>query len=558
MTVGASACARRAKAAAVAIAASSALALAQAAPHAPGSRVGFTLDSGTSAWQTADLDGDGRQELLTLGRDGSIATWSRGDDGEELRERKFAWRLERPAQSLVDVAELGAGKGLEILVLDDRGVSISQLGASASDVTTTRLADAGRLRVRPGAPRFAPLTTDLNGDGRRDLVLPIGDVYEIWLAGTDDFQLSQRVPMSVTQRADADPGDLSRAWRNEYRIPGLDALDLNGDGRLDLRAEEGRRRRFFLQAPNGTFAAKPIELDLEMFRDTTPRAEIELGETAVFGDDQDMQSADLDGDGIPDYVIAHRRKLWVFRSSKDGPQFTKPETRVVAEDISGILLLLLDDDERTDLLTFKLAIPSAVQLALGLVSSIDIAVDVFGYPTGADGTFARSASARRTLTIRVPSLLRLIGEGTSLVQRLLEVVQKLRWSTVGDADGDGKNDLALVSEDERSIELWLEPASDGANEDAASRSIRELLFENPDTVFDVERILRIAAQLLDAQNVALTGDRPADRRMTLDHGPDASIVDLFWADFDGSGRAATVIVIDRGADRDRVVEVLRW
>jgi hypothetical protein len=116
----------------------------------------------------------------------------------------------------------------------------------------------------------------------------------------------------------------------------------------------------------------------------------------------------------------------------------------------------------------------------------------------------------------------------------------------------------LVSEDERSIELWLEPASDGANEDAASRSIRELLFENPDTVFDVERILRIAAQLLDAQNVALTGDRPADRRMTLDHGPDASIVDLFWADFDGSGRAATVIVIDRGADRDRVVEVLRW
>ncbi|MFO1051013.1 MAG: VCBS repeat-containing protein [Planctomycetota bacterium] len=522
-------------------------------------------------FRAADLDGDGRAELVTASVDGEVRIWRLAKDSTAIAPSGNALALPHSSRSLLQLADLDGDGRPELLVFDDRGVEAHALDAQGEFVANARpITNDCRLRLRVGKPTFAELARDLNGDGHPDLVLPVADTFEIWLAvdGPAEadghgaglrFERAQTVPLTITHHVASGDGHLAERWSNELVVPALDVVDLNGDGRLDLRASEGKRRRFFLQGADGRFAQKPIEVDLSMFRDTTPKAGVELGETLVFDDDQHMESGDLDGDGIPDYVIAHRRKLWSFLSTKDGPQFVKADTRIVAEDISGLFLMRLDDDVRADLVTFKLEVPSGVQLALGLISSIDVPIHVLGYRTADDGGFDKSAQWNRTLTLRVPSLIRLLGDSANLIERFLSVISKLRWSTIGDFDGDGRRDLALCTEDESAVELWLSPKADDDEERAAEHRLRELLFENPDTVFDIERILKLAAQLLDARNAALTGERPADARAPLDKIEGMEIVDAFSADFDGDGRAETVIVRENPETKgQRRFDVLTW
>lgn len=521
-----------------------------------------------ATYHPVDLDGDGRTELCVVSVAGEFRIYSSTADNPKVTPAAAATLLDRPSRTLLAIADLDGDGRSELVTMDDRGTRWFVLGDDRAFVGPPKpLAGPNGLRVRIGQPAFTELTRDLNGDGRPDLVLPIDRAFEIWLQvdgaetnGTGPhFELAQTVPLSITHRIESRPNDLAAQWSNELRIPALDVEDVNGDGRLDLRSIEGKKRRFFLQGSDGRFAPRPIEVDLEHFRDTTPKAGVELGQTLVFDDDQHMQSGDLNADGIPDYVIAHRRKVWSFLSSSDGPQFTKADTRLVAEDVSGMFLMRLDDDVRDDLLVFKLEIPTGVQLVLGLVSSIDVPIHVLGYRTEEDGTFARSATWNRTLILRVPSLLRLLGDSTNLIERFLEVISKLRWSTVGDFDGDGRRDLALVTEDESAVEVWLSPKSVDDENRAAEARLRELLFENDDTVFDVERILKIVAQLLDARNSSLTGERESDARVALEPTPGQHIVNAFAADFDGDGRWETIIVreVDAEPGRQRF-DVVRW
>ena len=49
------------------------------------------------------------------------------------------------------------------------------------------------------------------------------------------------------------------------------------------------------------------------------------------------------------------------------------------------------DDDRQDLLIFKIELPTTAELVFGLVRSFDIEIRALGYPTQEDGTFATRA-----------------------------------------------------------------------------------------------------------------------------------------------------------------------
>ncbi|MCC6784873.1 MAG: VCBS repeat-containing protein [Planctomycetes bacterium] len=529
------------------------------------SATSFAPPGRIAAHRAVDLDADGRAELLLVSPTGELSVLV-ASDGASFAHRPTGLVLARPRHAALACADLDGDGPLELVVFDDRGVHVHRLGEGFAFATEPlTVTTAPRLRIRLGRPTFAELVQDLNGDGRPDLVLPVAEACEVWLASAEGgaaaiaFELAQTIPLALSHSVSADGTHLAEAWSNELRVPQLDVSDVNGDGRPDLRAREGKKRRFFLQDAAGRFAEKPIEVDLALFRDTTPEAEVATGSTLVVGDDQQMQDGDLDGDGIPDYVIAHRRKVWSFLAGKDGPQFKKADVRIVAEDVTGLLLLRLDEDARVDLCIFKLEVPSAVALVLGIVSSIDIPIRVLGYRTDEKGSFARKAQWSRELTLRIPSILKLLGQANDLVERFTKVLSKLRWSTLGDADADGTADLALVTEDEAAIELWRSPPAAGDADGATDQRWKSLFFDDPDTVFDVERLLKLAAQIFDARTGTLTGSRAADARRELPAGTGTRIVGILAADLDGDRRQETLVVREsETAPGELRFDVVRW
>ncbi len=513
-----------------------------------GVRAELAPERRVAAFRARDVDGDGRAELLLAFADGGVGVWRWDAEQGALARSAPELVLPQPDHSALDQADvLGAGSQ-QLVVLDRRGVFAYRFAEGGyADAEPVPLTRTGRLGLRLGRPTLVPFVRDVNADGRDDLTVPGGETCELWLnsgADTDGlprFELLQSLPAEIVQFRSSRDDHLARTLGNDILVRDLDIADVNGDGLPDLRVRDDNERRFHLQGADGRFADEPIAVDLSIFRDTTPRAEVRPGETLVVSDRARMQSGDLNGDAIPDYVIAHRRKVWSFLASADGPQFTDSSTRLVAEDVSGLLLVHLDEDERKDLLIFKVDVPSTVELVLGVVRSISIEIRARGYPTRADGTFEERAAWSRDLTVRVPSLLRLLREADDLVERFQEVIRKFRWSALGDFDGDGQDDLALVSEDDTSVELWRRPA--GVEEERADeRWLRELLFEDPDTTFDVERILKLTARVFDTRTAVLTGERTADLQRELPRREGFYVVDLLTADFDGDGADELVLV----------------
>ncbi|MDA1220998.1 MAG: VCBS repeat-containing protein [Planctomycetota bacterium] len=515
-----------------------------------------------AAHAARDLDGDGRFELVTVAPGGQVEIHGLRGGRMEVLGQPVA--LSRPDASVLALADLDEDGDVDLVVLGTDGLWFHPLGDGPGfDSEAREVSAAARLGFRTGAPVFVDFLLDLNVDGRADLLVPRGEVCELWLrdvrAGEISFSLSQSLPVdfghSMRSRADA----LTDTLVNRVRVPSLDILDVNGDGRPDLRVEEGQRRRFFLQGADGTFAAEPIELDLGIFVDTTPRASVQLGRTAVLTDRQQYQSGDLDGDGILDHVIAHRRKVWSFLGAAEGPQFTDASTRMVAEDVSGLLLMRVDDDARDDLLVFKVDVPSAGELVVGLVSSLDVPIRVIGYRTDEEGRFEDRATWSRELTLRAPSILGLLREAEDLVRRFTEVLAKFRWSALGDFDGDGADDLALIGEDGTALELFLKPEGNGEVDRAAERWLRDLLFENPDTVFDLDRLLDLVAQVFDTRTASMTGEREPDARAVLSVAEGRFVRDFEAVDLDGDGRAELVVLeADEAEPRRLTCRVLRW
>ncbi len=456
-----------------------------------------------------DTNGDGAVELVLLHAD---------------RLRRFslvdvAWRpdgelvVEQPAHTLVTFADVLPTAGEELVAADPRRIATLPWG----DGEPVVLARRARFRLRVDRPRFAPFVVDLNLDGRLDLMLPsLRGVTPYFRArdredGRPSFTRLDEVPVRVAVQIDPGSRGLDQELVGSVRIPQIQTEDLNADGRPDMLTREGSLRAFRMQAADGSFA-QPIEVDITQFVDSTPRASVEFGSTAVLGDSQQIRRADVNGDGLADHVIAHRRKLWTFLGTAEGPQFRRARTQAVADDVTALLLADLDEDGGADLLTFRVQVPGVASLVLGLVRSIDVEIRAVGYPSEADG-FAKKPAWRRTLTLRVPPLLSLLGRQEELIERFTEAISQSRPSARGAFLEAGRDDLAIVTPDGASAALYTSPPpAPKLSTQAGVRLLRRLLFEDEDAVFDVERVFGLLSgfvslaseQGLDAQQAVAT------------------------------------------------------
>jgi len=491
-----------------------------------------------------DVDGDGRDELLLLGVNGEVRLFS-----PTTGKLTGALDLPEPARSLVSLAALDGGKQASLVVLSGSGVDAYALKDGDFSGPARRLLQRARLSMRVGQPRISNIVQDVNGDGRPDLVVPGHTAYTLYLnrpvSDTDPtpkFVRTSRLDLRVSASAKTRATRLSDVLSSSFKVPDLHTQDVNGDGREDIIAQITGHRMFHMQRGDGHFPERPdVDLDLGIFRDTTPKAGIELGQTLSL-DQALYHSRDLDADKIPDYVIAHRRKIWVFHGSKAGPQFTKPSSILkLAEDVTFLWLMQLNRDAYPDLLVFKVGIPTLGTLFRGLLFEWDVTVRSLGYANVEGRSFNKTPSWKSDTTLRLPSILGVVNDPESIVEQFKEVGRKFRHVVEADLDGDGKIDVLMQAEDHKTLQFWLIKTAEERGPDAEERQLRTFLFDDKNRLWTIPRMLSALRSYAEKRNLRLTRGRTPTGVVEL-RNPDAYRLDFAAAaDLDGDGRQEIVL-----------------
>ena len=492
-----------------------------------------------------DLDGDGQDELLVVGINGEVRIWRGGALTGDLI-------LEDPDRTLLGLAALGQDSTQHLIAFSPAGMHAYPLvdGSFAEDGHL--LHRRGRFSMRVGKPLLTNIAQDVNGDGRPDLVLPSQEDCTLYMnsgqgeesngGGWPVFTRTGDLQIRVSRSTQTEATYLSDSVASSIRIPDLNTRDVNGDGRMDLIVEEGDRRLFHIQTADGHFPEEPnVVLDLRIFRDTTPKANIELGRTlapelALYN------SRDLNADGIPDYTIAHRRKLWMFLGTEAGPQFERPSSILkLAGDVSFLMPVHLDDDQLPDLLVLKLRTPSTAELFGALIGELDIELNAVGYPNEGGTTFARTPKWKSDTTLRIPSLLSIFRDADTIVERFQNIGRKFRHVVEADLDGDGMLDILMQTEDHKTLQYWHTESSPNRERELLDGETRRLLFETEDRIWDVDRILSYLEGLAEGRTAEITqGREPAGAFELRD--PERYRLDFAGAgDLDGDGQAEVVL-----------------
>jgi hypothetical protein len=516
----------------------------------------------------ADLDGRPGKEMCVLGADGEVRVAHRTEGKRGLApELAGELVLPEPSRSLVSLSRVSPGAGpSELLVASPRGVELFRPDAhGVLGREPVPLLPRARFKLRVGVPRFADVVQDVNGDALSDLVLPNGDKLDLWIqqpsnatrsgnapqSGTADgssatptFKRAASVHVQITSGNATENDELSRVLVSEFAIPRLLMLDVNGDGRPDLCVKDGDVRSFHIVAPDGSIPEKPdVSVDLSIFRDTTPEAGIRVGRTLPGGDKAHYESRDLDADGIPDYVIAHRRKVWVFHGTKKGPQFTEPSTILKADDdVTALLLADLDGDKYPDLVLFKVQVPSLAAILRGLLREWEVEIDAAGYRNLQGRTFDTKPAWKSALYLRLPAILSMVRDPQSLIHRFEEVGRKFRAPTEGDFDGDGKSDVALASEDSSSLDVWGGRAGAAKSADETNEALlRKVVFDDPERTWDIDRVISFMGGYAERRAALITGGRPADARIALRDTSEFDLSGVYAADVDGDGKVEIIV-----------------
>ena len=523
-----------------------------------------------AAHRWIDVDGDLKAELVVFGRNGDVRTFA------QAAKPVGALRLADPSHALVDLARLQGERGpAQLVCATPSGVDVYALdGEKAFSAQAATRVPRARFTLRAGRPTLADLAQDVNTDGRPDLVMPGAEACELWLneglppatgagpAAWPTWRKTATVAVDLDGSHARGHDRLSDVLASSFTIPALSTRDVNGDGRPDLLVEEGDRRGFHLQREDGSFPAKPdVTVDLAIFRDSTEEAQIRPGHTLAIDTSASFKARDLDGDGIPDYVIAHRRKVWVFRGGKQGPQFADPFAILkAADDITALQLVRLDGDPHPDLLLVKVQVPTIATLVRGVFGEWDVDVAAAGYLNRGGKGFENSPSLKRELVLRLPSILSLMKQPEKVLERFEGVRDRFRESVWGDFDGSGTRDVALVSSDSSALEVWTVDKS--ADADPATldgeEMLRRLLFEDQDEVWTIDRVVLWLGDLAERRTAMLTGGRPAEGRLELRDKEKALLASLECADVDGDGREEVLLRYELRDPARTVFDVLRW
>ncbi len=541
----------------------------QTANEATGLRVAASIEPAfaLAEHRALDLDGKPGAEIVTIGVAGEVRTFRVTASAAEPARGTLT--LLEPRRAVFAFQPLSGTGRPDLFVASPRGLEVFRAGDDgAFGATPVVTAPRARQRLRTGQPVAAPLAVDHDGDGPTDLVVPDGETLEVWLQRSATGEgasiaftkgATVRVPVSTARSTGGTA--LSDRLNAGVTIPNLRRLDVNGDGRLDIVVEEGEMRAFHLVRADGSIPTDADSvLDLSIFRDTTAEAQVAPGRTLAGLDRALHEMRDLDRDGIPDHVIAHRRKVWVFHGTREAPRFQTPTSVLkTADDVTALLLMDLDADERPDMVLLRVQVPTVATLLRGLVSSWEIEVAAIGYKAGGERDFEPTPKWSSKLAFEVPAILSILKDPEAIVRRFEDVGDKLRASSEGDVNGDGIADAVVVSEDGTRVEVWLgDAAAARAAQDKPADIVRRALFDEKESKWDLDRLVSWFSGVAEQRVQALTGGRAASSGLALRPAAGWRLTGVEAVDLDGDARVEVVLRYDAPDGSKSVLDVVRF
>lgn len=520
-----------------------------------------------------DFDGDGRRDLLALDT-GGLALRRLRADGSYAQEpdTTLEWPSETTGWTLDD---LDGDGDTELLLLVD-GTRVLAVGAGPDGSL-----QAGTPRVEqpagflPRGIRRVNFVRDVDGDGRRDLVLPGAGRFLIHLARDDGF--APAIPVAFRAEIGlelGDPGRLDARFALDVQIPWFRLLDVDGDGDTDLVSETGDEVQVHLADPE--LPQQPSwTLDLAALRAEQPAGErLDLDNLLGNIDPQvNWRTADLDGLPPHDLVLQVGGTFRVYAGGSTGPALERPDQVLKASgNVLYFLLRDVDGDARPELQLLRAGTVSLGDALRLLVIPGSFEFDVFTYAAvhgspeaGRGEVFARRPTARTTVALRIPALLGFLDEVEELEQ---DYKRRVAVPAVNAClHGDGAFDDVVDLRD-GALAIWSRAVPDGFGTGLAARLksfdvddlLEEYVSRELDTLGDGGRreiSLEDIRKLLDTPGFDLrqaVAGRPPDATRAL--SLPAEHATLRAEDLDGDGRSDLVVIGTADDEGRRRVEFL--
>jgi hypothetical protein len=452
----------------------------------------FPIDNLISHLRHADLDGDGREDLLVVNNARSKINLLFNQTGQtnttDAARRPAKRELnELPPDARFRIESLASEKRIASLVVADLNSDgrpdLAYFGEPKELVVlyregTNAWSAPKRWPLEDGLLDMNALTEgDLNGDGRTDLLL-VGESAVYFLAQTADHTLAEpeKIPYSGTVKA-------------------AQMLDLNGDGRLDLLLvnwDQANPFRFRLQNANGQLGPE-VHFTLPPFR-------------SYWADD-------LDSDGKTEIVTIAQKSgraqisHFVTRPAeplagafRQGQFQLQPLTRT-AKSRRGLVWADLNHDAATDLLV---ADPEGGQLTLFLQQ--------------ADGTLGAA--------------------------RTFPAFTGIAEIAVADWDGDDRAEIFLLSTDERVVGVTrLTEAGQLPFPTPLNLEGRPLAMAAGAPRPGQPALLAVIADFDGKRELLLRAANGETRRQRLAETFKANPTGLAWHDLDQDGLADLVVLV---------------
>lgn len=403
----------------------------------------------------ADLDGDGRKDLVAVYKTGvppyqkrSFAIfWNRA--GVFAPRPDLTLTVDEAEACAYDVAAVGPGPAEDLLLMTPRGVNAKSFAGRAG-APPRRLVERPTLFHQPinGELPRVRLVRDLAGPASHDLLVPsLGSLAIFRRNGSGSYEKSAEVEVDMEVSGGARKND---ALEVRYGFPVLHIVDSDGDGLRDVFAIQEDRVAIYRQGPGFTFHPQPdFSRDFSV---RTPADHRERGSSAT------TLVSDLDGDGYADLIIrkqvfegvtSARSTNYVFFGRKDG--FSREPAQILESEgvtIFQTQLVDLTGDGRPDLVVpyTSFGVFALIRMLTAKTARVDFQIFPFEPRLR---RFAADPISDRDLKFRIP----LSGESD------LQAV-----NLTADVTGDGKPDLIFGSSEEQ---LDIHPALGGGEFAAA-------------------------------------------------------------------------------------------